>query len=115
MTTDTRKNNNSIACQSTAYFLAKDDSLASLLVIHGIRVRDFILLSFLSDQGSMSIIRLSRVVGIEPRTVLQSIKRLSAASLVMRSPAQPDSLYESNARLTARGERIATKISAQMN
>lgn len=63
---EARKKDDSIAGRSAAHFVTKDDSLASLLTNHGIRIRDFILLSFLSDQGPMSTWRLSRVVGLEP-------------------------------------------------
>ena len=45
----------SISGRSAALYFKDDPSLASLLVSHGIRVRDFIMLSFLSDQGAMSV------------------------------------------------------------
>lgn len=115
MTNDSDKNGNSIAGNSASHFVTGDDSLASLLLNHNIEVRDFIVLSFLSDQGSMSILRLSRVVGIEPQKALESIKRLAVASLVLRTPTESDAVYESAARLTARGERIASKISTQLD
>lgn len=115
MTTDSLNNNNSIAGQSASYFIAKDDSLASLLLNHGIQIRDFILLSFLSDQGPMSVVRLSRVVGIDPGTTLRSLQRLSAVNLVLRDPATSAEKYESTARLTMRGEEIAGRISSEIN
>lgn len=110
-----RKEDTSIAGQSAAHFAAMDDSLASLLLNHGIQIRDFILLSFLSDQGPMSISRLSRVVGIEPNRTLNSIKRLSVVNLVVREPAPKTEQYESVVRLTSRGEEIAGKISSQLD
>ena len=114
MKNDSGKDDDSIAGQSAAHFIAIDDSLASLLLNHGIRVRDFILLSFLSDQGPMSILRLSRAVGIEPKVALQSLKRLSSANLVLRNPALGTEKYESVARLTTRGEEVALKIVSQL-
>lgn len=114
MTTRPRDKNHSIAGHSASHFVAQDDSLASLLLNHRIRVRDFILLSFLSDQGPMSVLRLSRVVGIEPKSTLRSVKRLSAVNLVLRDPASTNEKYESTARLTTRGEEIAGKISSQI-
>ncbi len=114
MTSRLQRKENSIAGQSAAHSVALDESLASLLVNHGIVVRDFILLSFLSDQGPMSILRLSRTVGIEPSAALRSLKRLSAASLLVRDPAPQDEEFESIARLTMRGEEIARKIVAQL-
>jgi len=114
MATDSKKNGDSISGQSAAHFIAKDDSLAALLLNHGIKVRDFILLSFLSDQGPMSILRLSRTVGIEPRLALRSLRRLSSANLVLRDPPPNKQEYESVARLTMRGEEIALKIVSQL-
>lgn len=114
MTTDSQKNGASIAGQSAAHFIAMDDSLASLLLNHGIKVRDFILLSFLSDQGPMSILRLSRTVGIEPKVALRSVRRLSSANLVLRNPEAKTEKYDSVARLTMRGEEIALKIVSQL-
>ena len=88
--------------------------MASLVLNHGIKVRDFIMLSFLSDQGPMSVVRLARVVGIEPEKTLRGLRRLSAANLVLREPASTEDELESIARLTSRGEEIAVKISAQL-
>jgi len=108
------KDDDSISGQSAAFFISKDDSLASLVLNHGIKVRDFIMLSFLSDQGPMSVVRLARVVGIEPEKTLRGLRRLSAANLVLREPASTEDELESIARLTSRGEEIAVKISAQL-
>jgi DNA-binding MarR family transcriptional regulator len=114
MKTDLPENDASIAGQSAEHYVAMDDSLASLLLSHGIKVRDFILLSFLSDQGPMSVVRLSRAVGIDPKTALRSLRRLSSANLVLRDPAAKDDKYEAVARLTMRGEEIAQKIISQL-
>jgi len=107
-------NDDSISGMSAALFVTKDDSLASLLLGDGIKIRDFILLSFLSDQGPMSILRLARIVGIEPGSTRRSLRRLSAAGLVLREPATADDKFESIARLTGRGEDIARRISDQL-
>jgi len=115
MKTGSQKKGASIAGQSAEHFIAMDDSLAALLLNHGIRVRDFVLLSFLSDQGPMSILRLSRLVGIEPEKTLNSLKRLSTANLVLRGPAPRAEKYESVAKLTTRGEDIADRISSQLD
>jgi DNA-binding MarR family transcriptional regulator len=114
MNANSRNDDDSISGQSAAYFISKDDSLASLLLNHGIKVRDFIVLSFLSDQGPMSILRLVRVVGIEPEKMLRSLRRLSAANLVLREPATTNDELQTVARLTGRGEEIAGRINAQL-
>ena len=114
MTTDLPKNDASIAGQSAKHYIAMDDSLAALLLNHGIKVRDFILLSFLSDQGPMTVSRLSRAVGIDPNVALRSLRRLSSAKLVLRDPAAKADKYEAVTRLTMRGEEIAQKIVSQL-
>ncbi len=114
MKSGSHSNEDSIAGQSAAHFIAADDSLASLLVNHGIKVRDFILLSFLADQGPMSVSRLSRTVGIEPAAALRSMERLSSVNLLLREPVPVADKYASVARLTSRGEDIALRIVAQL-
>ncbi len=114
MNAKSHDDDSSISGMSAAHFISKDDSLASLLLNHGIKVRDFILLSFLSDQGSMSVARLAHAAGIEPKQTLRGLKRLSAANLVMREPAAKNDELESIARLTARGEEIAGRITEQL-
>jgi len=109
-----RKYDDSISGMSAALFVTKDDSLASLLLNHGIKVRDFILLSFLCDQGPMSILRLARVVGVEPEKTLRALRRLSSANLILLELAPPDDELESIARLTGRGKDIAGRISGQL-
>lgn len=108
------EDDDSISGLSAAHFISKDDSLASLLLNHGIKIRDFILLSFLSDQGPMTVSKLARVVGIDPEKTIRGLKRLSAANLVQREPASTHDEFESVARLTGRGEHIAGRITEQL-
>ena len=104
----------SISGRSAALFFSKDSSIAQLLLSHGIRVRDFILVSFLSDQGPMTIHQLARIVSIEPDDLMKSLKRLGAAGLIIREPISNDPDKESTARLTSRGQEIAAKINDQL-
>ena len=104
----------SISGRSAALFFSKDSSIAQLLLSHGIKVRDFILVSFLSDQGPMTIHQLSRTVSIEPDDLMKSLKRLGAAGLIIREPNSTDPDTESTARLTSRGQEIARKINEQL-
>ena len=109
-----KKLDDTISGQSAALFIAEDDSLGGLVVSHGIKVRDFILLSFLSDQGPMSVVRLARVVGIESEKVQHSLKRLSAAGLVVRDPKLPCTDTEETVKLTGRGQDVADRIGDQL-
>ena len=114
MTFDSHKKADSISGRSAEHFITKDESLTSLLISHGIQVRDFIVLSFLSDQGPLSIARLSRTLGIEPRKIQRGLERLSAANLVIREPSSTDDKFDSIARLTSRGEDVARRVNDQL-
>jgi len=109
-----KKIDESIAGQSATLFLADDDSLAGLVLSHGIKVRDFILLSFLSDQGSMDMVRLARVVGIELAKAERGLERLSAAGLVLRDPKSAHTDMQMMVTLTGRGQDVANRITDQL-
>jgi len=104
----------SISGRSAALYFAHDPSIAQLLLSHGIRVRDFILLSFLSDQGPLSTNQLARIMSIEPRDLRRSAKRLAAEGLIIREPNSRNSNSGSTVRLTSRGEDIATRINREL-
>ena len=100
----------SISGRSAALFVAEDPSVARLLSDHGIRVRDFILVSFLSDQGTLSIEQLARILCIRPDEVQNSIKRLTAAGLVVHETAPLRSDRVTKVGLTGRGRDIAASV-----
>jgi DNA-binding MarR family transcriptional regulator len=104
----------SISEQSASLFVSQDDSLAALLLEHGIRVRDFVILSFLADQGSMCIVQLARVIGIEPIRIIESLQRLAAAGLVIHAPKGNSADANEIARLTGRGQDIFCRINEQL-
>ncbi|MDJ0711480.1 MAG: MarR family transcriptional regulator [Woeseiaceae bacterium] len=104
----------SISGRSAALYFADDPSLAQLLVIHGISIRDFILVSFLSDQGPLSIDRLARIMWIEPQDLQESVVRLAAAGLVIRDPESRDRASRPMVRLTGRGQDIAARIDRRL-
>lgn len=112
----TNKNNTSrsISDQSAALFVSQDNSLASLLLNYNVTVRDYILLSFLNDQGPMMVIQLARVIGIEPQDVFRSLSRLGAAGLVLRDPKEAPPKTNEMARLTGRGQNIVRRINDQL-
>ncbi len=80
-----KSGDDSISGSSAAYFVTKDEMLATLLKHHDIEIRDFIVLSFLSDQGAMSILHLSRTLSIDPKTIGQCVQRLRRADLLVAS------------------------------
>jgi DNA-binding MarR family transcriptional regulator len=105
----------SISGQSAALFVTEDESLAALILHHDIKVRDFILLSFLSDQGPMSILRLAGVIGIDPQEVTLSVKRLTGKGLLLRDPIDTNAATDEMVTLTGRGQDIASRICNQID
>ena len=108
------KDGNSISGRSAALYFEHDPSLASLLLSHGFRVRDFIVLSFLSDQGPMSVTQLSRAVGIEPKMLMSGMKRLSDTELIAWDPKLIGDEMESAVVLTTRGQNVAKQVNDQL-
>lgn len=100
----------SISGRSAELFISKDPAIAGLLRDYGIRVRDFILVSFLSDQGALSIEQLARILCIPPDEVLNSVRRLASAGLVVHetAPMRPDRTKKVG--LTGRGRDIAVSV-----
>ena len=103
---------NSVSGRSAALFFENDPSLAALLSSHGIRVRDFIMLSFLADQGPMSVGQLSRAVGIETEVLSTGMNRLSTAGLIRQ--ATNGNAIDALVELTARGQNVASRIDNQL-
>jgi DNA-binding MarR family transcriptional regulator len=104
----------SISGRSAALFISNGGSIARLLEQHGIKVRDFILISFLADQGALSVEQLAGVVCIEPHDVLKSVKHLATAGLVVRESATNGSDRMSIVRLTGRGQDVANSVEREL-
>lgn len=104
----------SISGRSAALYFEHAPSLASLLVSHDIQVRDFIMLSFLADQGLMSATQLAHAVGIEPESLMNGMKRLSEAGLMVGDSISICDDSESVLKITARGQDVAKQIHDQL-
>ncbi len=72
----------SITEETVEQYLKVGDSLAGLIAKHGLRVQDFILLSFVSDQGPMEIEQLVNVLGLSRSSTFDCIDRLDQGGLV---------------------------------
>lgn len=104
----------SISGGSAVLYFSRDPSIAQLLVSYGVTMRDFILVSFLSDQGPLSVNQLARIVCIDPCDLQKSVTRLAIAGLVTRDPESPNAAPSSNIRLTSHGQDIASRIEKQL-
>jgi hypothetical protein len=98
-----------------ALIATEDTSFADLLLYHDIKVRDSILLCMVSDHGPMKIARLSRLAGIEPRTLLKCVMRLAADDLLSSETPEPGIPgMDTVVQLTRRGKRVANRIGDQL-
>jgi DNA-binding MarR family transcriptional regulator len=110
----TQRCGNSISGRSAELFFARDPSIAKMLRSHGIGVRDFILASFLYDQGPMRVSQLARILSLESDDILRSITRLVAAGLLAENPGETEQLADTVVQLTTRGVDLATHINSEL-
>ena len=98
----------SLSSQAIALAVTDNDSLAAALEESGMQMRDFIVLSFVSDQGSITTSHLARLVGLDVQTTVGCIGRLTDAGLVYGdlSVAEEDRLILT----TETGGIVAAKI-----
>lgn len=60
-----------------------DDTLAGLIERNHIEVRDFMILSFVCDQGSMTVDRIESALGLSRESILSCVERLKNIELVI--------------------------------
>ena len=71
----------SICEEALTGFSESDDSLAGLIEKHHIEVRDFMILSFICDQNTMSVGQLGDALGLSRHTMIDCVSRLIQAEL----------------------------------
>ena len=86
---------------------------ASLLENYGLKVREFIVLSFLLDQGPMDVGQLARLVNIDKDHMVASVERLAEVGLVLRRAGTSHS-HDSFVILSGEGTEVANLISEQL-
>ena len=87
-----------------------DDSLAELIRQADIEVRDFMLLSFVCDQGSMSIEQINSALGISGESTQRCIDRLIRAQLVHYKSAGGSPEGNHRIRPTTAGKKVTQRI-----
>lgn len=99
----------SITEETVEEYLKVGDSLAGLIAKNGLQVRDFVLLSFVCDQGSMDIARLVDALGLGRSSTLNCINRLEKTGLIGQQigPDDNESLLIS---ATVLGRLVVQKI-----
>ena len=111
---DDDRSPNSISGKSAALFVAQDSSLASVLRSHNVTVRDFVLMSFLNDQGVMSNIQLASIIGVERSNVMDSLTRLVSEGLVLCNSKDAQTEAGVTFGLTENGQSIVGRINDQL-
>jgi hypothetical protein len=91
------------------YHLA-DNSLAELIKLASIEVRDFMLLSFVSDQGRLCSEQISRAFGFEPDETRSAIERLIKAQLVVLDGFADNDRTDPCIRPTDNGRKVCRRI-----
>jgi len=85
-----------------------DDSLAELVRAHDINVREFMVLSFVCDQGHLSKRQISAILGMVDGRVTRCIDKLMSAGLleIHREAGDGGAQYRSSTN----GEELASRI-----
>lgn len=91
-------------------YSALDDSLAELIRQASIEVRDFMLLSFVCDQGSMSVEQINRALGISPESTRHCVDRLIQAQLVYYNNVEGELDGDRFVSPTATGKQVTRGI-----
>ena len=102
----------SLSGRAIALAVAENDSLGTVLHESGMELREFIVLSFVSDQGPINVVRLARLIGIDLNTTSPCIDRLINAGLLV-SDVLADAT-ESDVVATDLGNLVAEKILSQL-
>jgi DNA-binding MarR family transcriptional regulator len=91
-------------------FVKHDDSVAELIHKNGIDVRDFIVLSFVCDQGELSITQVAQILGITVARAHGCIDRLAGANLVEYKAGDNRSDTDRPLVLTDTGQLVALRV-----
>lgn len=87
-----------------------DDSLAELIKKDCIEVRDFIILSFVHDQGELDVEQITRVLGLSDTTTRYCVDRLIEAGLVRYEQNGDGSAGNPSISLTPTGRMVTQRI-----
>jgi len=91
-------------------FSRLDDSLAGLIRKNKIEARDFIILSFVSDQGALDTTQISHILGLSEDKTGKCIQRLIDAGLVKYRDAASKTNGHRPIRVTAAGQVVVDRV-----
>lgn len=105
----------SICEEALKKFGESDDSLAEVMHEHDISVRDFMLLSLVTDQDCFDIEQLGRALGLAKDEVKRSVARLSSAALLCPDPDIQDGTLDERVCASKAGKSFARRILAMIS
>ncbi len=91
-------------------YVQLDDSLANLIKKNCLDVRDFIILSFVGDQGTLSVAQIAHILGLSPEKTRSCIDRLIEADLIRFEDGVKDADGERQIHLTATGCLVTSRV-----
>ena len=100
----------SICEEALDRFSKSDDSLAELIEENHIEVRDFMILSFICDQDTMSVGQLSSALGLSRHTVIDCVSRLLKAELANAEISDDPHMSTNRVAPTGAGRVLAYRV-----
>ena len=89
-----------------------DDSMADLIKKNSLDVREFIILSFVGDQGSLSTTQIAHILGLSQEKTGICIGRLIEAGLIQYKDGAKDADGKHQIQVTATGRRLTSRVLA---
>lgn len=105
----------SIVEEAMTRFSESDDSLAKVVEEQHIEVRDFMILSIICDQGSMSLEQLGSVLGLSKHSIADCVSRLMIADLVAAETSDNSQTASDRAVPTHSGRILTRRILGASN
>ena len=87
-----------------------DDSLAKLIQENRIEVREFIILSFVCDQGELTAEQIAQILGISMGKTHHCIERLIDAGLIDHASGKSNLDKDHPIRMTPTGRLVTLRI-----
>jgi len=87
-----------------------DDSLAELIRDSHIQVRDFIILSFVCDQGGLSTEQIAQILGTTPTETRACIDRLLDSNMIRYTDGHDKSEGDQPICVTPTGRLVAMRV-----
>jgi hypothetical protein len=92
-----------------------EDTFAGLIESNHIEIRDFMILSFVCDQGAMTVDRIKSVLGLSNESAMSCIARLRDIDLISFDIESATGLISSSITPTGIGRSVASRIHSKVD